>query len=40
MHKWFQNINWNSIEKREQRPPFVPLIKDELDLSNFENVNL
>lgn len=35
-HPWFSGINWDAFLRREVKPPFVPVIKGELDVSNFD----
>ncbi len=33
-------VNWNALLNREIKPPFVPILKSELDVSNFDPVIL
>lgn len=35
-HPWFLNVNWNSLLKKKYKPPFLPIIRSETDLSNFD----
>ena len=35
-HPWFQNINWNEVINKKIKAPFVPLVKSEVDVSNFD----
>lgn len=37
-HPWFSGIDWMAYLKKEVTPPFVPKIKGELDVSNFDPV--
>ncbi len=39
-HKWFKNLNWNGILNKKIKAPYIPKIKDELDVSNFDKVFL
>ena len=34
-HPWFSVINWDSLIERKIKPPFVPFINGETDVSNF-----
>ena len=35
-HPWFQNINWNEILNKKVKAPFIPIVKSEVDVSNFD----
>jgi len=35
-HKWFQEINWDELLKRETPPPIKPDVGDDKDTNNFE----
>lgn len=35
-HKWFHNLNWKAVEKKLIKPPFIPVIKQDADISNFD----
>jgi len=37
-HPWFSSIDWDALYKKEIRPPFIPVINDEFDVSNFDPV--
>ncbi len=37
-HPWFENVNWDAIYHQEVKAPFIPVIKDEVDVSNFDPV--
>lgn len=37
-HPWFGGVDWDAYLKKEVRAPFVPVIKDDLDVSNFDPV--
>lgn len=34
-HRWFQNIDWDALYRRELKPVFVPSIKNPLDTRYF-----
>uniref|UniRef100_A0A8B9V0L3 Ribosomal protein S6 kinase n=1 Tax=Anas zonorhyncha TaxID=75864 RepID=A0A8B9V0L3_9AVES len=34
-HPFFQNINWDDLAAKKVSAPFKPVIRDELDVSNF-----
>ncbi|XP_003214457.4 ribosomal protein S6 kinase alpha-5 [Anolis carolinensis] len=34
-HPFFQTINWNDLAAKKVTAPFKPIIRDELDVSNF-----
>lgn len=35
-HPWFKGVNWDMLYQKKYDAPFVPVIKDELDLDNFD----
>jgi len=35
--KWFAPIDWKKLEAREIKPPFVPQVAGEFDVSNFDD---
>lgn len=35
-HPWFLNVNWDTLLKKLYKPPFIPLVKGETDVSNFD----
>lgn len=37
-HAWFAGCDWDAFCRKEVRAPFVPVIKDDLDVSNFDPV--
>ncbi|KAL3319290.1 hypothetical protein Ciccas_002035 [Cichlidogyrus casuarinus] len=37
-HGFFKSINWDALEKRKVKPPFVPSIKDEKESPFFDSV--
>ena len=37
-HPWFSNVNWSALINKEIKPPFVPLIKSEMDITHFDPV--
>jgi hypothetical protein len=34
-HPFLEGIDWELVEKKKIKPPFIPIVKDELDLSNI-----
>ena len=34
-HIWFKGLDWDRLKDKKVSPPFVPVIRDELDVSNF-----
>jgi len=37
-HKWFSSLDWAKLEKLEIPAPYKPTMKDEHDVSNFEDI--
>jgi serum/glucocorticoid-regulated kinase 2 len=35
-HPWFASVDWEGLLRREVKGPFVPVIRDDLDVSNFD----
>lgn len=35
-HAWFKDVDWEAVLKKEVPAPFVPIIKGETDVSNFD----
>jgi len=35
-HPWFQDVEWEAYLKKEVKAPFIPVIQNELDFSNFD----
>lgn len=35
-HHWFSNFNWETMKKQDIEPPYVPKIRNNTDVSNFE----
>jgi serine/threonine protein kinase len=36
-HLFFSDINWEKLSKGQIPPPFVPIVKNSLDTSQFDN---
>ena len=36
-HPWFSRVDWNTILNKKIRPPFIPKIKNEIDVSCFDD---
>lgn len=34
-HPWFKDVDWNVLERKKLRAPYLPKIRDEADTSNF-----
>lgn len=34
-HPWFKGFNWKTVQ--EMKPPFVPFVHSETDVSNFDH---
>ena len=39
-HPWFSRIDWDAVARKEVKPPFIPVLKSEIDVSNFDHVSL
>jgi len=37
-HKWFSSLDWQKLEKLEIPAPYKPTMKDDTDVSNFEDI--
>jgi len=37
-HKWFSSFSWDDLEKLKIPAPYKPTMKDEQDVSNFEDL--
>ncbi|XP_070173726.1 cAMP-dependent protein kinase catalytic subunit PRKX-like [Littorina saxatilis] len=35
-HKWFKNVDWDTVPSRKQTAPIIPKVSHEGDTSNFE----
>ena len=35
-HPFYASINWDALKRRELNPPFVPTVKGETDITNFD----
>jgi protein-serine/threonine kinase len=38
LHPYFKNINWDDAWNQKLNPPFIPQIKDDLDLKYFDTL--
>ena len=36
-HKFFKNIDWDALARKQVRPPFIPDTAGEGDTSNFDD---
>ena len=34
-HPWFQGINWQAVQSKKYKAPFVPVLKSEHDTTYF-----
>jgi serum/glucocorticoid-regulated kinase 2 len=39
-HPWFHGVDWDMVMKKEIKAPFLPIIKNDVDVSNFDPVKL
>jgi serine/threonine protein kinase len=39
-HEFFSSVNWKNVYDRKIKPPYRPLIRSELDFSNFDQIFL
>jgi len=37
-HPWFNGLDWDKLYNRQEQVPIVPQIKNDMDLSNFDDV--
>lgn len=37
-HDWFEGWDWDALVRKEYPAPFVPIIKNDTDVSNFDPV--
>ncbi|KAI7901055.1 kinase-like domain-containing protein [Cokeromyces recurvatus] len=37
-HPYFKSIDWKQVEERQLKPPSIPTIKSETDISNFDDL--
>lgn len=35
-HRWFRGVEWESVPQRKLKPPIVPKLSSDGDISNFE----
>jgi len=35
-HPWFQGVDWGMVYRKEIKAPFIPVIKNDVDVSNFD----
>ena len=35
-HKWFEGFSWESLRNQTLEAPYIPTVKDNSDLSNFD----
>lgn len=35
-HPWFENFDWDSLINKKLQAPFVPIVKSDTDVSNFD----
>jgi serum/glucocorticoid-regulated kinase 2 len=35
-HPWFASVDWEGLLRKEVKGPFLPVIRDDLDVSNFD----
>jgi hypothetical protein len=37
-HPYFKSLDWNMVKGRRLTPPYIPILKSETDLSNFDEM--
>ena len=37
-HKWFEGFDWDALRAKTIPPPFVPVLKSDIDVSYFDPV--
>ena len=37
-HAWFEGVDWETVINKNVKVPFVPKIKGDVDVSNFDTV--
>jgi serum/glucocorticoid-regulated kinase 2 len=37
-HKWFEGFDWDALRTKTIPPPFVPVLKSDIDVSYFDPV--
>lgn len=35
-HPWFDKLNWESIQNKKIKAPFVPKLNSDIDTTNFD----
>ena len=35
-HPWFEPVNWDAYLQKDVKVPFIPRLKSEIDVSNFD----
>ena len=35
-HPWFEKVNWGALTSHSIKAPFVPILKSDADISNFD----
>lgn len=36
-HPWFEKVDWSGVQSKKIKPPFIPKLKTELDLTYFDD---
>jgi hypothetical protein len=36
-HAWFKGIDWNAVEEKKYRAPFIPILESEEDIKYFSS---
>ena len=37
-HEWFKSVDWLMVLNQQINPPYIPVVSDIEDLSNFDRV--
>ena len=36
-HPWFEKLNWDALLRRKIKPPFMPKLSSDIDITNFDS---
>ena len=35
-HPWFEKLNWEQLLNKKVKPPFMPKLSSDIDITNFD----